>query len=58
MELENHKEELMADKLAEQFSNKLFVSKKIGVMQANSVHLQEGHIVTAFGLPFHNRDTY
>ncbi len=45
MELENHKEELMADKLAEQFSNELFVSKKIGVMQANSVYLDIKKIV-------------
>lgn len=39
MELKNHKEEVKADRWAEDFSNKLFVSKDIGVMQANSVYL-------------------
>tara|TARA_R110000822_G_scaffold79990_1_gene190875 strand:+ start:247 stop:429 length:183 start_codon:yes stop_codon:yes gene_type:complete len=45
MELENHKEEQKADRWAEDFSNKLFVSKDIGVMQANSVYLDVKKIV-------------
>ena len=45
MELENHKEEQKADRLAEDFSNKLFVSGDIGVMQANSVYLDVKKIV-------------
>ena len=45
MELENHKEEQKADRLAEDFSNKLFASGDIGVMQANSVYLDVKKIV-------------
>jgi hypothetical protein len=45
MELKNHKEEQKADRLAEDFSNKLFVSGDIGVMQANSVYLDVKKIV-------------
>ena len=45
MELENYKEEQKADRQAEDFSNKLFVSKDIGVMQANSVYLDVKKIV-------------
>lgn len=45
MELQNHKEEQKADRWAEEFSNKLFISKDIGVMQANSVYLDVKKIV-------------
>lgn len=45
MQLKNHTEEQKADRCAEEFSNKLFVSKDIGVMQANSVYLAVKKIV-------------
>lgn len=45
MELKNHKEEQKADRWAEEFSNKLFLSKDIGVMQAHSVYLDVKNIV-------------
>jgi hypothetical protein len=45
MELENYKEEQKADRWAEKISNKLFVSKNIGVMQANSVYLSVKKII-------------
>ena len=45
MQLKNHTEEQKADRWAEEFSNKLFVSKDIGVMQANSVYLAVKKIV-------------
>ena len=45
MILENHKEELRADMVADKLSSELFASNDIGVMQANSVYLGVKKIV-------------
>ena len=45
MELKDHKEELIADKMAEKVASELFASNDIGVMQANSVFVDVKKII-------------
>jgi aspartokinase-like uncharacterized kinase len=45
MELENHKEENTADKLADKIAAKLFLNKLVTVTQANGIYYQAKKIL-------------